>query len=487
MLASMIKTGPQQNSPAQIQSNATSSRLPGLLALCGLLLLAFLFSSSLHADDLRPNIVIIFTDDQGYGDLGCYGHPGIRTPHLDRMASEGIRFTDFYTASPVCTPSRAALLTGRYPVRSGMTQFPGTRGVLFPDSKGGLPRSETTLAEALKPLGYATAHIGKWHLGIHEGARPNERGFDFYYGIPYSNDMDRRSNLPAAARFLPDPPADGWNVPLLRNGDVIERPADQSTLTRRYTEQALEFIRDHYHQPFFLYLAHTMPHTPLFVSPEFRGRSLRGLYGDTIEEIDWSTGQILDALRHDGLAGRTFVLFTSDNGPWLSEQEQGGSAGLLRDGKGSTWEGGMRVPSIAWMPGRIEPAVSSQPVSTLDLFPTVLALAGTTPPAGIALDGMDIAPLLFQARPLPIRPFFYYRGHEIFACRLGDWKAHFITQAGFGPPGREAHDPPLLFHLGHDPSERFNRAQGHPDVLARIREAVEQHRAAVLPGEPQLH
>jgi arylsulfatase A len=466
--------------------------LPGAFATTVRLLLCLLplglpAPTLLEANEPKPNIVIIFTDDQGYGDLGCYGHPTIRTPHLDRMAAEGMRFTDFYTAAPVCTPSRAALLTGRHAIRSGMCQFPGTRGVLFPDSKGGLPRSEITLAEALIPHGYATAHIGKWHLGIHEGARPEERGFDRTYGIPYSNDMDRRASIPAAARYSPDPPADGWNVPLLRDGVVMERPADQTTLTRRYTEEALRFIHEHHDQPFFLYLAHTMPHTPLFASPTFKGTSLRGLYGDTIEEIDWSTGQILDALRQAGLDQRTFVLFTSDNGPWLSEREQGGSAGLLRDGKGSTWEGGMRVPGIAWMPGRIQPATTSQPASTLDLFPTALALAGIQPPPDLPLDGMDIGPLLFDAQALPERPFFFYRGHEIFACRLGDWKAHFITQSGFGPPGRELHDPPLLFQLAHDPSERFNRAADHPDVLTRIQAAVDQHRAVVTPGEPQLH
>jgi arylsulfatase A len=457
-----------------------------LPVLLGSLLGLLLPCPAIAADDPRPNIVIIFTDDQGYGDMGCYGHPTLRTPHLDRMAGEGVRFTDFYTAAPVCTPSRAALLTGRHAIRSGMCQFPGTRGVLFPDSKGGLPRHELTLAEALKPIGYATAHIGKWHLGIHPGARPEERGFDFTYGLPYSNDMDRRADVPPAARYWPDPPSDGWNVPLLRNGEIVERPANQATLTRRYTEEATRFIREHRDHPFFLYLAHTMPHTPLFASPSFQGKSLRGLYGDTIEEIDWSCGQILDTLRDLNLASRTFVLFTSDNGPWLSEFEQGGSAGLLRDGKGSTWEGGMRVPGIAWMPTRMGPAVVSQPVSTLDLFPTVLALARSELPRDVTYDGIDLAPLLFESKPLPERPFFFYRGHEIFACRIGAWKAHFITQSGFGPPDREVHDPPLLYHLGRDPSEKFNRAADHPDVLDRIRQAVVEHRASVIPGEPQL-
>jgi arylsulfatase A len=432
-----------------------------------------------------PNIVIIFADDLGYGDLGCYGHPSIRTPHLDRMAAEGVRFTDFYAAAPVCTPSRAALLTGRHAIRSGMCQTPGARVVLFPDSKGGLPPEEITLAKALKAAGYATAQIGKWHLGIHEGSRPRDHGFDFAYGLPYSNDMDLRPGLPGSARYLPNPPADGWNVPLLRNGEVIERPADQATLTKRYTEEAVKFISTNRHRPFFLYLAHTMPHTPLFASPQFQRKSLRGLYGDVVEELDWSTGEVLTALRREGLAEQTLVVFTSDNGPWLSEREQGGSAGLLKDGKGSTWEGGMRVPGIAWMPGRIRPRVTSELASTLDLFPTALTLAGVEMPTGVALDGQDLAPLLFEGWTLPPRPFFYYRGHEIFACRLGDWKAHFFT-SGFGGPARAAHDPPLLFHLRRDPSERFNVAADHAEVLVQIQDTVKAHQAGVLPGAPQL-
>lgn len=435
-----------------------------------------------------PNIVILFADDLGYGDLGCYGHPTIRTPHLDQMASEGVRFTDFYTAAPVCTPSRAALLTGRHAIRSGMIQMPGTRGVLFPDSKGGLPPEEITLAEALKPAGYVTAHIGKWHLGIHEGSRPGDQGFDFSYGLPYSNDMDRRPNTPPAARFSPNPPADGWNVPLIRNGEIIERPADQSTVTRRYTEQAVAFISENKDKPFLLYLAHTMPHTPLFASETFRNTSYRGIYGDVVAEIDWSTGQILEALRREGLAERTMVLFTSDNGPWLTEREQGGSAGLLRDGKASTWEGGMRVPGIAWMPGRIQPAVSSEMTSTLDIFPTALALAGVPLPQGVALDGDDLSPLLFEQQPLPERPFFYYRNQDFYACRVGPWKAHFITQGGAGVSGepRTERDPPLLFNLQRDPSERFDVAAEFPEVVGRIRTLAEAHRAAVVLGEPQL-
>lgn len=446
------------------------------------LITALVSGAVVHAAE-SPNIIVILTDDQGYGDLGCYGHPSIRTPHLDRMAAEGVRFTDFYSGAEVCTPSRAALLTGRYPVRSGMA---GNRRVLFPESPGGLPAGEVTLAEALRARGYATAHIGKWHLGVHEGARPRDQGFDSSFGLPYSNDMDRRAGLEPGARFNAQPPADGWNVPLLRDGEVVERPADQSTLTRRYTAEALRIIETQKARPFFIYLAHTMPHTPLFASPEFKGKSRRGLYGDVIEEIDASTGEILAALRRAGIAGRTLVFFTSDNGPWLTEGAQGGSAGPLREGKGSTWEGGMRVPGIAWMPGKIKPAVVSEPASALDLFPTALALASVTPPKDVTLDGLDLAPVLFDQKPLPERPYVFYRGTTVFACRLGDWKAHFRTQNGYGGPKVEGHEPPLLFRLPHDPAEKFNVAAEQPDVLARIAAAVAAHRATVVPAEPQL-
>jgi len=453
-----------------------------------LLLRAVLFpallavGSAIFAAD-KPNIVIIFADDLGYGDLGCYGSPTIRTPHLDRMAAEGLRFTDFYSAAEVCTPSRAALLTGRYPIRSGMC---GDRRVLFANSAGGLPSAEVTIAEALKPHGYATAHIGKWHLGIHAGGRPLDQGFDHSFGLPYSNDMDGRPGLPRGASGLADPPHDGWNVALLRDGQVVEQPADQTTLTRRYTEDAVQFIREKKDGPFFLYFPHTFPHVPLFASPAFKGKSRAGIYGDTVEELDWSVGRVLDALTKEGVAERTLVFFTSDNGPWLIMGDQGGSGGLLREGKGSTWEGGMRVPGIAWMPGRIRPGVTTELAHAMDLFPTSLALAGAPLPAGVTLDGTDLAPLLFDGKPLPPRPFFYYRGDQLFAARLGEWKAHFKTQTGYGQPKADTHEPPLLFHLGRDPSEKRDAGAGHPEVLAQIQEAVQAHQSGVVPGEPQL-
>jgi arylsulfatase A-like enzyme len=445
--------------------------------------LALLLLADTRAHAAPPNVIILFADDLGYGDLGCHGSPVIRTPNLDRMAAEGLRFTDFYSAAEVCTPSRAALLTGRLPIRSGMC---GDRRVLFANSEGGLPSSEVTIAEALKAKGYATLHIGKWHLGIHEGSRPLDQGFDHSFGLPYSNDMDGRPGLPKGASGLADPPQDGWNVALLRDGEVVEQPVNQVTLTKRYTEEAVKFIRGSKDQPFFLYMPHTFPHVPLFASPEFKGRSRAGIYGDAVEELDWSVGQVLDTLRQEGLAENTLVFFTSDNGPWLIMGDQGGSAGLLKDGKGSTWEGGMRVPGIAWMPGHIKPGVTRELAGTMDLLPTCLALADAGMPEKTVLDGIDLAPLLFQSKPLPERPYFYYRGDQLFACRLGEWKAHFKTQTGYGQPRAEVHEPALLFHLGRDPSEKRNVAFEHPEVLEKIREAVKRHQDNLVPGVPQL-
>jgi len=458
-----------------------------------LALLALFLLQTARAESASPNFIVIFCDDLGYGDLGCYGSPTIRTPNLDRMAAEGIRFTDFYVAAEVCSPSRAALLTGRYPIRSGMVPGPQGKRVLFGQSKGGLPESEITIADALKAKGYATAHVGKWHLGIHPGSRPSDQGFDRSFGLPYSNDMDARPGLPKGTAASPNPPADGWNVPLIRDGKIVEQPADQTTLTKRYTEEAIAFIHSQTKNkergtgtPFFLYLAHTFPHVPMFASPDFKGKSRSGIYGDAVEEIDWSTGRILETLRESGLAGNTLVVFTSDNGPWLTQGAQGGGAGPLHEGKGSTWEGGMRVPGIVRMPGRIKPAISSEPVGTLDLLPTFLQMAGIEVPSGVLLDGTDLSPLLFEGKALPERPFFYYRGSELYACRLGEWKAHFTTRSAYGKDPALPHDPPLLFHLGIDSGERRDLAKDHPEVLTRIVTAVKSHKEGVVPGTPQF-
>ena len=455
------------------------------VCLIGILFLASCATSE-SEQDRPPNIVIIFADDLGYGDLGVYGHPTIRTPNLDRMAAEGMKFTQFYSASSVCTPSRAALLTGRLPVRTGMAS--DQRRVLFPDSKLGLPAEEVTIAEALKEQGYAAAAIGKWHLGHLPPYLPMRHGFDSYYGIPYSNDMDRVVGGEWKEIFW-EPKIEYWNVPLMRNEEIIERPAEQRTITKRYTEEAVAFIRAHKAEPFFVYLAHSLPHVPLFTSEAFVGQSKRGLYGDVIEEIDWSVGQIIEVLRAEGLAENTLVFFTSDNGPWLVFDTHGGSAGLLYGGKGMTWEGGMRVPALAWGPGLVAPGVHQPALtSTLDLFPTALALAGIAPPDDRIIDGRSLLPLFAGSTDETLHDtFFYYRGATLYAVRKGPWKAHFITEWAYLPDNeRTEHDLPKLFRLDHDPSEQYDLAEAHPDVLADIQSAVATHQANLTIRPTQL-
>ena len=430
----------------------------------------------------KPNFIIIFCDDMGYGDLGCYGHPTIRTPNLDQMAAEGQKWTNFYVGASVCTPSRAALMTGRLPIRSGMCS--DKRRVLFPDSASGLPHGEVTIAEGLKTRGYTTACVGKWHLGHLPQFLPTNNGFDSYFGIPYSNDMDRVGGKGRQA-FL-EPKVEYWNVPLMRNEEIVERPADQNTITKRYAEESVKFIKENKSKPFFLYLANSLPHVPLFVSENFRNKSLRGLYGDVIEEIDWGVGRILQTLRREGLAENTFVVFTSDNGPWLIFNEHGGSAGLLREGKGCTFEGGMREPCIMWWPGRIKPGVVNDIGATMDLYTTILTLAGAKVPDDRVVDGLDLSPALFGTGPGPRKTMFYYRGAKLYAARKGLYKAHFITKPAYGKGDEKMHDPPLLYHLGRDPSEKYDISKDHPEVIKDIQKEVALHLANLTPGEDQL-
>ena len=430
-----------------------------------------------------PNIIIIFCDDLGYGDLGSFGHPTIRTPNLDRMVQEGQKWTNFYAAASVCTPSRAAIMTGRLPIRSGMCS--SKRRVLFPDSAGGIPQKEITIAEAMKTKGYTTACIGKWHLGHLPQYLPTNNGFDSYFGIPYSNDMDRVKG--EGHKAFKDPKVEYWNVPLMRDTEIVERPADQTTITKRYTEESIKFIKENKNNPFFLYLAHNLPHVPLFVSKNFKNKSLRGLYGDVIEEIDYGVGQILKTLRQQGLAENTLVVFTSDNGPWLSYDEQGGSAGLLRGGKGATFEGGMREPTIFWWPGKIKPGVVTDMGSTLDIFTTSCKLAGADIPQDRIMDSVDLRPAMFGTGPSPRNTMFYYRGSKLYAVRKGPFKAHFYTQPAYGRDRKETkHDTPLLFNLEHDPSEKYDISSDHPDIIADIRKEIEIHVAHLIKGKDML-
>jgi len=432
-----------------------------------------------------PNIIIIFADDMGYGDLGVYGHPTIKTPNIDQLAFEGLKWTNFYASSSVCTPSRAGLLTGRLPIRSGMCN--NDRRVLFPDSEGGLPQSEITISEALKRKNYETACFGKWHLGHLVQYLPINHGFDYYLGIPYSNDMDRLEGIDHYGACI-NPEVEYFNVPLMQDTIVIERPANQHTITKRYTEEVINFISENKDHPFFIYMAHSMPHVPLFVSEDFKGTSIRGLYGDVIQEIDWSVGRIIQALKENELDHNTLVIFTSDNGPWLYFKEYGGSAGILRDGKGTSYDGGMREPAIFWWPEKIKPGVITDVGSTLDLFPTINSIAGMEIPADRIYDGYDLSPVLFEHEESPRNTIFYYDGTRLFSVREGAYKAHFFTRENVYEENMKIvqHDPPLLFNLEIDPGEKYDISNKHPEVIDHLKQLIESHKKTIIPVENQL-
>ena len=452
------------------------------------LCLITLLTGCVTSHSASPNVIVIFADDQGYGDLGCYGSPNIETPNIDRMAAEGIRFTSFY-AAPFCGPSRAQLMTGSYHARVSHSFNPS------PGSMNGLHPNEVTIAEVLKTVGYRTMHIGKWHLGDEEPLLPTNQGFDDYLGLPFSNDMwpyhpkmPPRDNEDALMKQMraraaytglagqgsyydvasgggfPEP------LPLMRGTKVIELNPDQTQLTERYTEAALDFIRTNRAGPFFLYVAHAMPHVPLFVSERFRGKSSRGLYGDVMMEIDWSCGEILKQLKALGIEENTLVIYTSDNGPWLQYGIDGGSAGPLRAGKGSVWEGGVRVPGIFHWPGHIPGGRRTDAIAgTLDILPTVAHLAGAELPQDRVHDGVNLWPLISADSSVGPRQYFHYfagtrpgapANHR--GVRDARWK--LLTRMGKDGVLRATE----LYDLNADPSERFDRLKAHPAIGQRL-------------------
>lgn len=442
-----------------------------------------------------PNVVIILTDDQGYADVGCFGGKGIRTPNLDRMAREGLRFTDFYVGQAVCTASRAALMTGCYPNRVGL------QGALNHQSPIGIHEDETLLPELCKSRGYATAAFGKWHLGCFPKFLPTRHGFDEYFGIPYSND---NGPLHPTMRGLP-------SLPLYENETVVERDPDQSAFTRRITEHAVSFIERNRERPFFLYVPHVMPHVPIHASAAFQGKSERGLYGDVIQELDWSVGEILAALKANGVDGRTLVIFFSDNGPFLSYGSHAGRAEPLREGKLTAWDGGMRSPCIMRWPGRMPAGrVCPEPVVAMDLLPTIAGLIGAERPR-LPIDGLDILPILEgrEGARTPHEAIYFYAGEELQAVRSGDWKLHvaheYLTPAGpprsdgkpanfenMKPEGMDVSGirgiasrhgyrvekaPAALYDVRRDPGESKDVSTEHPDLVRRLGALAEKARA----------
>ena len=433
-----------------------------------------LVGASQGADSRKPNFVLIFIDDMGYGDIGPFGSKKNPTPHLDRMAEEGMKLTSFY-AAPVCSASRAQLLTGSYAPRVSVP------GVFFPAGKNGLNPAEHTIADYLKEAGYDTTCIGKWHLGDQREFLPTRHGFDHYFGIPYSNDMARRS-------------VDGKRVhPLVRDDEVeLIEDEDQRRITREYTEEAVKFIGEHAAKdavPFFLYLPHTAMHVPLFPHQDFVGKSGNGTYGDWVQEVDWSVGQVLDALKQHGLDRSTLVIFTSDNGPWASKGKAGGESGPLRGSKGGTLEGGVREPTIVRWPGKVAAGSTCDAVSgTTDILPTFVKLAGGTLKSGVTIDGRDLSPLLFGQADWPEeRAWHYYRGTKLEAVRSGPWKLALTGQSlgmGIKQKPDDLKRGGRLYHLGDDLGETTDVSGTHPEIVERLQKLADAMMADIGSGEP---
>ncbi len=432
------------------------------------LLLILSLANLAHAR--QPNVVFILTDDQGYNDLGCYGSKTIKTPRIDQMAAEGIRLTSFYSVGPVCTPTRAAFMTGCYAQRVGLAEVEKAGAaksgrVLYQDSPFGLNLDEITIAEMFKSAGYATGMVGKWHLGDAQEFLPTRQGFDSYFGIPYSNDM---------------PP-----VYFIRNEEIVEREPDQTTITDRYTEEAIKFIGENKDKPFFLYLAHNMPHTPIHAAPRFKGKSAGGLYGDVVEQIDESVGKVLDALAEAKLDQDTIVVFTCDNGPWYLRGEHGGNAFPLRAGKGATYEGGVRVPCIVRWPGKIAPkSESGEIVAMFDFYPTFANAIGAKLPTDRTIDGKDVSEILFGKTPsTPVHDsFLYYDTSKLSAVRSGKWKLKLETTlieetGGYGKiENPQAKIPERLYNLDIDLGEQKSVLEDHPDIADRLRKIADEAR-----------
>jgi arylsulfatase A len=439
----------------------------------------------------KPNVIIIFNDDLGYQDLGCNGSPNIKTPRVDQLAKEGMQFTDFYSASPVCSASRAALLTGCYPQRVGVA------GVIQAGANQGLAPKHNTLAELMKSVGYATAAVGKWHLGDQPQYLPTNQGFDSFFGIPYSNDMYPSKNIPYAANcqfnegydlnkineaFTNMKPGDKQpesakhKVPLMRNLETIEFPVDQTTITKRYADEGIKFIRENAKdkKPFFLYLANSMPHIPLYVSPQFKGKSKRGLYGDVVEEIDYNTGRILDVLKELKIDKNTIVIFSSDNGPWLTKGEDGGSALPLFEGKFTSFEGGLRVPFIIKWPNEIKAGtICKDLAATIDVLPTLARITGAKLPE-INVDGQSILDLwkgTTNAKTPHENYFMIYNGQ---AVRSGDWKYH-KKQIFTVNKNTSSDQSPALYNLKEDIGETKNLVNDYPEVAQKLAKALEEH------------